>query len=48
MKLPDFVQIEPVGQCILGCRMCPQFRSRLASDDPPDICKGCAVYQGHF
>jgi hypothetical protein len=25
-----------------------QFRSRLASDDPPDICKGCAVYHGHF
>jgi radical SAM protein with 4Fe4S-binding SPASM domain len=24
------------------------FRSRLASDDPPDICKGCAVYNGHF
>ena len=25
-----------------------QFRSRLASDDPPDICKGCALYHGHF
>jgi radical SAM protein with 4Fe4S-binding SPASM domain len=25
-----------------------QFRSRLASDDPPDVCKGCAVYHGHF
>ena len=25
-----------------------QFRSRLAPDDPPDICKGCAVYHGHF
>jgi MoaA/NifB/PqqE/SkfB family radical SAM enzyme len=24
------------------------FRSRLASDDPPDICKGCAVYNGNF
>ena len=24
------------------------FRARLASDDPPDICKGCAVYNGHF
>jgi len=23
MKLPDFVQIEPVGQCNLACRMCP-------------------------
>jgi len=25
-----------------------QFRERLASDDPPDICRGCAVYQGKF
>ena len=24
------------------------FRDRLASDEPPDICKGCAVYNGHF
>jgi MoaA/NifB/PqqE/SkfB family radical SAM enzyme len=24
------------------------FRSRLVSADPPDICKGCAVYNGHF
>jgi MoaA/NifB/PqqE/SkfB family radical SAM enzyme len=24
------------------------FRARLASEDPPDICKGCAVYNGHF
>ncbi|MFN2643954.1 MAG: radical SAM protein [Burkholderiales bacterium] len=23
MKLPPFVQIEPVGQCNLACRMCP-------------------------
>lgn len=23
MKLPGFVQIEPVGQCNLACRMCP-------------------------
>lgn len=22
------------------------FRDKLASDDPPDICKGCSVYQG--
>lgn len=25
-----------------------EFRDRLASDDPPDICRGCAVYQGKF
>jgi len=24
------------------------FRARLASDDPPDICRGCAVYNGTF
>jgi MoaA/NifB/PqqE/SkfB family radical SAM enzyme len=24
------------------------FRRRLASEEPPDICKGCAVYNGHF
>ena len=32
MDLPSFVQIEPVGQCNLRCRMCPiQFRR----DGPP-------------
>jgi radical SAM protein with 4Fe4S-binding SPASM domain len=25
-----------------------RFRERLASDDPPEICRGCAVYQGTF
>lgn len=25
-----------------------QFRDRLASDDPPEICRSCAVYQGTF
>jgi hypothetical protein len=24
------------------------FRARLASDDPPEVCKGCAVYHGIF
>jgi MoaA/NifB/PqqE/SkfB family radical SAM enzyme len=24
------------------------FRARLESDNPPDVCKGCAVYQGRF
>ncbi|HET9663345.1 MAG TPA: radical SAM protein [Burkholderiales bacterium] len=24
------------------------FRARLASDDPPDICRGCAIYNGTF
>ena len=24
------------------------FRSRLASDDPPEICRGCAIYNGTF
>ncbi len=32
MKLPNYVQIEPVGQCNLRCEMCPiQFRK----DGPP-------------
>ena len=32
MDFPTFVQIEPVGQCNLRCRMCPiQFRK----DGPP-------------
>ena len=25
-----------------------QFRAQLASGNPPDICRGCAVYQGKF
>jgi MoaA/NifB/PqqE/SkfB family radical SAM enzyme len=24
------------------------FRARLESDNPPEVCKGCAVYQGRF
>jgi radical SAM protein with 4Fe4S-binding SPASM domain len=33
--LPRFVQIEPVGQCNLRCRMCPiQFRSDGAPGQP--------------
>ncbi len=24
------------------------FRARLESDDPPEVCKGCAIYQGRF
>src|SRR5690242_1194231 len=32
MKLPSYIQIEPVGQCNLRCQMCPiQFRQ----DGPP-------------
>jgi radical SAM protein with 4Fe4S-binding SPASM domain len=25
-----------------------EFRRRLAGDDPPDVCRGCALYQGTF
>lgn len=32
MRLPAFVQIEPVGQCNLSCQMCPV---RLRRDGPP-------------
>ncbi|MDB5761284.1 MAG: radical protein [Herminiimonas sp.] len=36
MDLPHFVQIEPVGQCNLRCRMCPiQFRPDGAPGGPP-------------
>jgi radical SAM protein with 4Fe4S-binding SPASM domain len=36
MDLPSFVQIEPVGQCNLRCRMCPiQFREDGAPGHPP-------------
>jgi radical SAM protein with 4Fe4S-binding SPASM domain len=35
MQLPKFVQIEPVGQCNLKCRMCPiQFRKDGARGGP--------------
>jgi len=35
-ELPHFVQIEPVGQCNLRCRMCPiQFRTDGTPDHPP-------------
>jgi radical SAM protein with 4Fe4S-binding SPASM domain len=36
MDFPNFVQIEPVGQCNLRCRMCPvQFRKDGARGGPP-------------
>lgn len=36
MELPGFLQIEPVGQCNLRCRMCPvQFRTDGAHGEPP-------------
>ena len=36
MKLPDFVQIEPVGQCNLACRMCPvAYRGENGSRGKP-------------
>jgi hypothetical protein len=25
-----------------------QFRQRLLGDDPPDVCRGCALYQRTF
>jgi MoaA/NifB/PqqE/SkfB family radical SAM enzyme len=36
VRLPSFVQIEPVGQCNLRCRMCPiQFRADGTPNNPP-------------
>jgi len=29
-------------------RAATEFRARLESADPPEICRGCAVYQGRF
>jgi hypothetical protein len=44
--LPSFVQIEPVGQCNLRCRMCPiQFRSDGA---PGDCCMVATPDHMHF
>jgi hypothetical protein len=25
-----------------------EFRARLESDEPPEVCKGCAIYHGRF
>ena len=36
LPLPRFLQIEPVGQCNLRCRMCPiQFRTDGSPGGPP-------------
>lgn len=36
LPLPSFVQIEPVGQCNLRCRMCPiQYRGDGSPKGPP-------------
>lgn len=36
VPLPRFLQIEPVGQCNLRCRMCPiQFRADGSPGGPP-------------
>jgi radical SAM protein with 4Fe4S-binding SPASM domain len=39
-ELPSFVQIEPVGQCNLRCRMCPiEFRKDGPPNGPPAFMK---------
>src|SRR5438874_12788700 len=36
MQLPSYLQVEPVGQCNLRCRMCPiQFRRDGPPHSPP-------------
>ena len=36
MQLPKFLQVEPVGQCNLRCKMCPiQFRRDGPPHGPP-------------
>jgi MoaA/NifB/PqqE/SkfB family radical SAM enzyme len=38
MDLPSVVQIEPVGQCNLRCRMCPiEYRPESAHGQPPAL-----------
>src|SRR5438094_6339478 len=40
MDLPRFLQVEPVGQCNLRCRMCPiQFRKDGPPFGPPAFMK---------
>src|ERR671939_718946 len=40
MPLPDYIQIEPVGQCNLRCQMCPiQFRKDGPPYGPPAFMK---------
>lgn len=56
--LPRYLQIEPVGQRKLRCRTGVDavwnnaayraFRDCLDSDDPAEVCRGCAVYAGTF
>ncbi|MGZ3433222.1 MAG: hypothetical protein ACXVA7_15690 [Isosphaeraceae bacterium] len=36
LRLPTFLQVEPVGQCNLRCQMCPiQFRQDGPAHGPP-------------
>ena len=42
----DMLRDEP--ETVWNNRAYAAFRDRLASDDPPDICKSCAVYAGTF
>src|SRR4051794_30390562 len=36
LELPDYLQVEPVGQCNLRCQMCPiQFRTDGPPNGPP-------------
>jgi hypothetical protein len=38
---------EGVAQ-VWGNELYRSFRERLASGDPPDVCRSCAVYAGTF
>jgi radical SAM protein with 4Fe4S-binding SPASM domain len=47
VELPSFVQIEPVGQCNLRCRMCPiQYRTDGTPGGHPPAFMGYAAFCG--
>jgi MoaA/NifB/PqqE/SkfB family radical SAM enzyme len=46
MKLGDMARESPVA--VWNGRSYREFREALASGDPPEICRGCGIYNGTF
>lgn len=52
VSTPDRINFGNMGEqgvaAVWDSREFAQFREQLASDDPPEICRSCAIYNGVF
>jgi len=48
LALPGFVQIEREDRSVVARWFGEARRLAGESDEPPEICRGCALYRGAF